>query len=117
MATAPQFDWYLKEWLLNLRGRAGGAWFEAETGYTHRIANQLINRKIRWNRDHLMLAAKTLQVYPWELLMHPDEANQIKRLRAAVDEEARLQLVADSRASFSAAPPEDEPLTPKRRVN
>lgn len=54
------------------------------TDWTHRIASQLVNRKLRWNRDHLSQAATALHLDPWELLMHPSDAMEIRQLRAQV---------------------------------
>lgn len=72
-------DWYLREWvdvldctITELRER---------TGWTHRIASELVNRKIRWNRDHLSEAAFALHVEPFELLMPPQDAFALRRLR------------------------------------
>lgn len=99
MASQPQHDWYLKEWLRSTQTSV--TTLEAETGWTHRVASQLVNCRIRWNRDHLLLAAKVLRIHPFELLLHPDDAMHIRRLRAAVDEEARLR-VAEGRAEYAA---------------
>ena len=90
MAATPLHDWYLKEWLRSLGCTA--ARLVEETGWTHRIANQLINRKLRWNRDHLSLVASILHLAPHELLMHPDEAMHVRRLRAAAADEMRLRV-------------------------
>ena len=91
MAETPRHDWYLREWLDTLRQSI--AWLESETGWTHRIANQLVNRKVHWNRDHLSLAATALRIAPYELMMHPDDAMQIRELRAR---EVGLRLAADA---------------------
>ena len=103
----PAPDWYLKEWLESC-GRPP-KWLEDETGWTHRITSQLINRKTRWNRDHLRVVAKLLHLHVWELLMHPDEAMHIRRLRTAVDDEHRLRAVADVRREWKGAPKETSP--------
>ena len=106
MATDHRHDWYLKEWLDTLRQSV--AWLEGQTGWTHRIASQLVNRKTRWNRDHLSLAASVLSVAPFELLMHPDDAMQLRRLRA---DEIKLR-VAEKEHQWKG--PDDAP-TPNRR--
>jgi hypothetical protein len=74
-------DWYLKEWLSYL-GQTG-VWLQEETNWTPRISNQLINRKTRWNRDHLRLAARLLRIEPFELLLHPSEAIHLRKLKAS----------------------------------
>lgn len=112
MAQQPFYDWYLKEWLATLR--KPNSWFEIETGWTHRIANQLINRKTRWNRDHLALAASVLHLAPYELLMHPDEAMHVRRLRAAAAEELRLRKVAEEQNDFREQDTAGDRLRPRR---
>lgn len=101
-------DWFLKEWLAAVGESV--ARLEGETGWTHRIASQLVNRKIRWNRDHLDLAAKALRVAPFELLMHPDDAMNIRKLKAA---ETKLR-VAEKRGGAQVV--DDSPKV-KRAVN
>jgi hypothetical protein len=113
MAAKPTSDWYLKEWLGTLDATV--TWLEGETGWTHRIASQLVNRRTRWNRDHLALAAKVLRIAPYELLLHPEDAMHIRRLRSAVEVEARLRA-AEDRGDY--APPTGESverLVPRRR--
>lgn len=99
-------DWYLKEWLPVCGVNA--AWLERETGWTHRITSNLINRRVRWNRDHLSLAAQVLKVRPHELLMSPEEAMHIRRLRAGAAEEYRLR-VAEQGSGYRSADPADDP--------
>jgi len=89
-------DWYLKEWLAVIG--VSGAWLSRETGWTHRITNQLINKKIRWNRDHLSLAAQILKLSPFELLLHPDEAMHLRKLKAS---EEGLKLISEPSAPKS----------------
>lgn len=94
-------DWYLKEWLDTLDCSITD--LRERTNWTHRIASQLVNRKLRWNRDHLSQAALALHLDPWELLMHPSDAMEVRQLRAQV-------LRAAERRSDYAAPPKDEDL-------
>lgn len=108
MAATPLHDWYLKEWLASKRNTL--AWLEEETGWTHRIASQLVNRKLRWNRDHLSLAAHVLKISPYELLLHPEEAYHIRRLRHSVEEEHRLRAVAEQAHAFTPAMVEQDLL-------
>lgn len=107
MAVSPQHDWYLKEWLATLGTTT--AWLEAQTGWTHRIASQLVNRRLRWNRDHLSLAAATLNIAAHELLLHPEDAMAIRRVR-----ESALSIAAESRQPWTPAPTEDLPLVGTR---
>lgn len=118
MASGPAHDWYLKEWLAAKGEEATIAWLERETGWTHRIASQLVNRQLRWNRDHLALAAKVLQIEPWKLLMHPQDANHIHKLLVEA-EEYRLK-VAEEQLRYKAAERQSDRLAPpprRRKVN
>ena len=112
MAGKPRHDWYLKEWLRATQTPVST--LERETGWTHRIASELVNCRIRWNRDHLLLAASILRIHPFELLLDPDDAMHIRRLRAAVNEEDRLR-VAEGRADYTAGEPEPT-LAPRKAV-
>lgn len=94
-------DWYLREWLQTLD--CSITELRERTGWTHRIASQLTNRKLRWNRDHLCEAAFALHLDPWELLMHPSDAMEVRQLRASV------ALAADRRLQYDAGPAEPAP--------
>jgi hypothetical protein len=97
MAQRPYDDWFLKEWMRSKD--VTQKFLQEESGWTYRITSQLVNRKTRWNRDHLMLAAKILKVRPYELLMHPDDANALKRFRAEA-----LTVAAEQTELFRVAP-------------
>lgn len=97
MTTAPAFDWYLKEWMKTLDMKNKD--LQEQCGWTVRITNQLINRKIRWHRDHLNLAAKALNIYPYELLIPPEDAMAIRRLRSDA-----IRIAADNRIAYKPMP-------------
>ncbi|MGL5446573.1 MAG: hypothetical protein ACRDBL_04610 [Rhabdaerophilum sp.] len=80
--SKPAHDWYLREWLAALDCTVTE--LRERTEWTHRIASQLVNRKLRWNRDHLSQAATALRLDAWELLMHPSDAMEVRQLRAQV---------------------------------
>jgi hypothetical protein len=101
-------DWYLREWID--ASPVTITEFRERTGWTHRIASQLVNRRIRWNRDHLSEAAFALHVEPFELLMHPDEAFALRRLRADA-----LRIAADDTQIWQEKP-DDLPEWSKARA-
>ncbi|MBX4388564.1 hypothetical protein K4H03_20985, partial [Mycobacterium tuberculosis] len=72
---------------------------QEQCGWTVRITNQRINRKIRWHRDHLNLAAKALNIYPYELLIPPEDAMAIRRLRSDA-----IRIAADNRIAYKPMP-------------
>lgn len=51
------------------------------TDYSKATMSDLANGKQRFNRDILNEVARALNVRPYELLMHPDEAMAIRRVR------------------------------------
>lgn len=51
------------------------------TGYSKATMSDLATGKQRFNRDILNEIAAVLHVRPYELLMHPDEAMAIRRVR------------------------------------
>lgn len=80
MAGAPQYDWYFQDWL-----KASGK----------RQAD--VVKDLDWNKAKVSLMARGLQPYtreevnelaaylnirPWELLMPPEDAHALRRLRA-----------------------------------
>lgn len=93
-------DWYLREWL-DATG-CSVTTLRERTGWTYRITSQMVNRKLRWNRDHLSQAATALHLDPWELLLHPQDAMEIRQLRSQV---ARA---AEKRLDYKAPPREDD---------
>jgi transcriptional regulator with XRE-family HTH domain len=51
------------------------------TGYKKATMSELASGKQRYNRDILNEVADALHIRPYELLMHPDEAMAIRRVR------------------------------------
>lgn len=103
MADNKSSDWFLKEHLA--AKEKSNKWLQAQTGFTHRITNQLINRTVRFNSDHLAAVVKALEIETFELFLHPAEAADIRRIRASYYRE--LQATAAERVGLgqpSAAP-------------
>jgi hypothetical protein len=94
-------EWFLKEHLA--AKQKSNKWLEGKTGWTHRITNDLINRNIRFNSDHLAAVAEALEIEPFEIMLHPADAAEIKRIRA--DYYRELQAAAARRMGFD----QDEP--------
>lgn len=78
-SSAPAWDWYLTDWMATLNVtqtqlRDAAGWSKAgasdictgKTGYSRRLVNE---------------AANALNVEPYELLMHPDEAMALRQQR------------------------------------
>lgn len=81
-------DWYLKEWL------AATDTTQAElcrrTDYPKAKVSDLVTGKQRYNRDILNDVATALNVYPYELLMHPEDAMAQRQMAKAVEQFVRI---------------------------
>ena len=82
-------DWYLKEWL------AATETSQADlcrlTDYPKAKVSELVNGKQRYNRDILNDISKALNIYPFELLMHPEDAFQQRRMAQAIEQFRPIQ--------------------------
>jgi transcriptional regulator with XRE-family HTH domain len=90
-------DWFLPEWMASKK--MSQAELGRRTGWSKATVNDIFHGKTNYYREIVNLAARALEVHPWELLMSPEEANQIKRLRTALDEEVHLR-VAEAQQGF-----------------
>jgi transcriptional regulator with XRE-family HTH domain len=90
-----QINWYLREWMdatERYRGRGGQARMMEDTGWSKATMSQLYNGKQDYSPKVVNEAARALNAEPYELLLHPDAAMAIRRLR-----ENALRVVEDSR--------------------
>lgn len=99
MANAPRHDWYLKAWMKVVGVRQSD--IMKETGYSKATMSDLSTGKQRFNRDILNEIAHVLHIRPYELLMHPDEAMAIRRVR-----ESAVRIAAET-------PPPEPPPAPE----
>lgn len=86
----PRHDWYLKQWLKTVGKRQADIvrdldWNKARVSLT-------ASGKQPYTRDDINQIADYLNVRPYELLMHPDDAMRMRQLRA---EMIRLAHEAD----------------------
>lgn len=79
MVTKPRFDWFIGDWLASKNMTQADLC--RATGFPKAKVSELVNGISRYNRDVVNAVAKALHIYPYELLMHPDDANALKRLR------------------------------------
>lgn len=72
--------WYLREWMLakNIRKQAD---MMRLTGWSKATMSQLYNGKQDFSPKILKEAAGALGIEPYELLIHPDQAMALLRLR------------------------------------
>lgn len=90
-------DWYLRHWLETLH--TSQADLERMTGWDKRKASFLVSGKQPYKRETVNQAATALNIEPFELLMHPDDAFALRRLR-----DSALRIAAENRIPFRNAP-------------
>ena len=77
-------DWYLPDWLKSLQ--VSQADLVRLTDYPKAKVSDLVTGKQRYNRDVLNDVAAALNIYPYELLMSPDDAMAQRRMRTVAQE-------------------------------
>jgi transcriptional regulator with XRE-family HTH domain len=105
MARNVEFDWYLAAWMKALD--VTQADLCRETGFPKAKMSELVNGVSRYNRDVVNTLAKALHIRPHELLMHPDDAFAIRRMR-----ESAIRIAADN--GPASPPPEASSEKPKK---
>ena len=101
-------DWYLAEWM-TAKGVTTQAQLGRLTGWGKARCNEVFHGKTEYYRAIVNEVARALRIHPWELLMHPAEANAIKAMR-----DSALQIAADERSTFTPAPEQTDRLLPRR---
>jgi len=92
-------DWFLPEWMRTLR--ITQAALMRETGWSKATTNDIYHGKTNYYRQIVNEAARALKIEPWELLMPPDLAMQLRRLR-----DSALRIAAEEQIPWKGAPPE-----------
>jgi len=75
----PRFDWFLKEWLASCRKKQADV--VKDLDWNKAKISLMANGKQPYTRDEVNELSEYLNIRPHELLMHPDEAHAIRRLR------------------------------------
>lgn len=88
--ASPQPDWFLRQWLDSLH--ITQAEFERLTGWDKRKVSFLVTGKQPYKRDELNEAARALHLDPFELLLHPEDAFALRRMR-----ESAIRIAAETR--------------------
>ena len=81
-------DWYLKEWLAATE--TSQAELGRRTDYPKAKVSDLVTGKQRYNRDILNDVSKALNIYPYELPMHPDDAMAQRRMVQAIEKFVKI---------------------------
>lgn len=93
-------DWFLNEWLKSLG--VSQAELGRRTDYPKAKVSDLALGKQRYNRDILNDISSALNIAPHELLMHPDDAMALRRMRRLA------QQMVQPEHGGRAVDPEDE---------
>jgi transcriptional regulator with XRE-family HTH domain len=86
-----QINWFLKEWM-DLLG-VNQTTMRERTGWSKATASQLYNNKQDYSPKVVNEAAQALNIAPFELLMRPETAMALRRLR-----QDALRVVEDAAA-------------------
>lgn len=86
--TAIGPDWFLPEWMGALDVKPVD--LVRETGMSKATISDIVNGRTNYYRALVNQMALVLRIEPFELLMHPDEAFALRRLRATA-----LSIAAD----------------------
>ena len=81
-------DWHLQEWMRHLGKRQAD--LVRELGWAKGRANKFYHGQHPYRREIVNELARWLEIAPYELLMAPDEALMLRRLREAALEVAGL---------------------------
>jgi transcriptional regulator with XRE-family HTH domain len=102
----PGPDWFLPEWMAALRVRPSD--LVRETGKSKSTISDIVNGRTDYYRALVNEMALALHVTPSELLMHPDEAFALRRMRSDA-----VRIAAESQANWG-PPAHDAPAWPDR---
>ncbi|GAA4827233.1 hypothetical protein GCM10023232_26830 [Sphingosinicella ginsenosidimutans] len=77
----PAHDWHLAEWLRTLGKRQKD--LVADLDWNKAKASLMVNGQQKYTRDEVNELSAYLNIQPFELLMHPEDAMAYRRLRRA----------------------------------
>lgn len=106
MAAPTAHDWYLRDWFatMGLKQRD----LVTKLDYQPAAAHALWHSVQRYRKDHVEEIAALLNIQPYELLMPPEEAMALRRLRSAIAEVAKGE---PGLSDIDEAKPEAKPRT------
>lgn len=90
----PGPDWHLAEWLQTLRVRQADV--TRLTGWAPATVSDIYHGRTEYYRAIVNTLATVLNVQPFELLMHPDEAMALRRLKNDA-----MRIAADQRLPYN----------------
>lgn len=109
--AAPEHDWFLHAWFDTL-GKVQND-LHTQLKLPKNTMSRLWHGDQPYRKDYLNKIASWLGIQPYELLLHPQDAFQIRRLKAAVEGAVRpVPISQDPPPKADAVAPAQ---TPKRR--
>ncbi len=87
--AVPGHDWYLKEWMATLGKKQADIVSDLE--WNPARISLMLRGKQQYTRDAVNELSAYLNLQPFELLMHPEDAMALRQLRATA-----LRIAADS---------------------
>jgi hypothetical protein len=81
-AEAP--DWYLSDWMRTLK--VSQAKLAAECDWTPSTMHGIYHGRTNYYREIVNLIASKLNIQPYELLMHPEQAMAVRKMQASAAE-------------------------------
>lgn len=72
-------DWYLKEWMAALE--VSQAKLASDCGWSRGTMHGIYHGRTAYYRDLVNLMAEKLNIRAYELLLHPDDAMALRRMR------------------------------------
>jgi hypothetical protein len=78
--AAPRYDWYLKEWLASCQKRQSD--IVKDLDWNKSKVSLMVRGLQPYTREEINALADYLNIKPHELLMHPEDAHAIRRLKA-----------------------------------
>lgn len=97
MAMEPGPDWYLPHWITATATTQAD--LVRRTDYPKSKMSMLVNGKRKYHRDDINELSRALNIEPFELLMHPEDAMRMRRLR-----DTALSIAADAPTAYRAPP-------------
>lgn len=79
MANAPEFDWHLAEWLKSTGTKQAD--LIRALGWSKAKASDVVTGKQRYTRDLVNEVAAFLKIRPFELLLTPQQAYDLRGIR------------------------------------
>lgn len=92
----PHHDWYLKEWLRTLGKKQAD--LARDLDMNKAKVSLTASGKQPYDRDDINAISAYLHLRPYELLMHPDDAMTLRRLR-----ETAVRIAAENKADAEEA--------------